>query len=298
MHKQLKEEKDPFALVNAAYFSGGLFLYLPPKTRFEGNLRIIHLIEGLDQPTLLTPRIHFFIGKQASAKIIYTQKSPLKNIWVNAYMDFALEEEATLKLATISEQDAQSHDFLTLRASLKSRSHFKSCGITNGGATSRHDYCVHLQGEEAHASLNGIWNIKQNRQHHVNVWMEHQEPHATSLQKFKGIVSDNGRSSFEGKIYVHKEAQKTEAYQMSNNLLLSEHATAYAKPNLEIFADDVKASHGATVGQLDEESLFYLKSRGIPLSLARNLLIQGFLEEILSFFDEKTIRKEAAEVVT
>ena len=111
--------------------------------------------------------------------------------------------------------------------------------------------------------------------------MEHRAEEARSFQKFKGILSDAARSSFTGLIHVHQEAQRTDSYQLNQNLVLSDRAWAYAKPNLQILADDVKASHGATVGQLDPDSLFYLKSRGIDEAAARALLVTGFTSELI-----------------
>ena len=126
------------------------------------------------------------------------------------------------------------------------------------------------------------------------MFVEHAAPHARSLQKFKGVLKDTAQSSFEGKIFVRPEAQKTEAYQLNHNLLLSEGAIAHAKPNLEIFADDVKASHGATFAQVDEEQLFYLKSRGISAEVASQLLIGGFMQEMIDQIPHDFVRKEVA----
>jgi Fe-S cluster assembly protein SufD len=297
LQKQLKEEKDPFAALNSAYFSEGLFLYLPPKSMCEVPLNIEHVIDHVAQPTLLCPRIHLFAGREAQARFCFSQKNAYAHVWVNSVIDLALEDGAYVALTTLASQHEGAHDFLALRATLKERSVFKSYGVSNGAATSRQDYAIHLLGANAEASLYGVWGLKGNRQHHVNVWMDHQRPSCTSLQKFKGVVADSSRSSFEGKIYVHQEAQKTEAYQMNNNLVLSERASAYAKPNLEIFADDVKASHGATVGQLDEEQLFYLTTRGCPLPLARTLLVRGFTREMIDLMEDQKTKEQALEVI-
>lgn len=156
---------------------------------------------------------------------------------------------------------------------------------------------VRLLGEGGEASLNGVWALKGHNQHHVHVLMEHHETYCTSMQKFKGVVQEQARSSFEGKIYVERKAQKTEAYQMNNNLILGKEASANCKPNLEIFADDVKASHGATIGQMDEEHLFYCKARGIPPHQAHALLVRGFVQEILDLFEEGALREKALEMM-
>lgn len=291
----LKQERDPFAALNGAYFQEGLFLYIPPKYSCEIPLKVMHLIDEVSEPALLAPRIHLFAGKEASAKLLLSQEIDHSHMWLNTFVDLALEERASFRLTTTSWTEKSSYSLFALRATLKKGSRFESCSSTNGGAVSREDYCVRLIGEGAEAALYGVWALKEHRQHHVNVFMEHQEPHCTSLQKFKGALHDRSYSSFEGKIYVHQKAQKTQAYQMNNNLILGEKAAANSKPNLEIFADDVKASHGATTGQLDEEQLFYLTTRGIPTAVARHLLVQGFTGEILDQIQDIKTRQKAYE---
>jgi Fe-S cluster assembly protein SufD len=297
MQKLLREEKDPFAVLNAAYCDRGLFVYIPPKTISETELEIFHFVTPSASPTLVSPRIHLFSGRHSSAKVSFFQETPQASMCINTFLDFSLDEGAFLSFASVSMHDETSHDFLALRASLKERSTFRSCVATNGGETSRHDFLVGLNGEGADASLSGAWHLKGDRQHHVNIFVDHQAPACNSLQKFKGILADASLSSFEGKIYVHDAAQKTSAYQMNHNLLIGESASANSKPNLEIYADDVKASHGATVGQLDKEQIFYLTARGIPQEKAQRLLISGFSQEIVALIENEMLKKKAAEIL-
>ena len=293
LNKRNKEEKDPFAALNGAYYTEGLFIYVPPKYVCASPIRMIHYTEKNSKPIHVCPRVHLFAGKDSLLQLTWEQRGPLERMWVNTYIDCALEEAASVTVSQVHDLPETAHHFLALRATLKSRSSFKSFSVTNGSATSREDYCVRLQGEAASVSLYGVWDLKEHRQHHVNLWIDHQEPSCSSLQKFKGILSDTSRSSFEGKIYVHSKAQKTQAYQMNNNLVLGDKAAANSKPNLEIFADDVKASHGATVGQIDPEHLFYLQARGIPLSMAQKLLVQGFRNEIIDLIPHLHLREKA-----
>ncbi len=295
---QLKEEQDPFAILNGACFSEGLLLYLPPKSHAEKPLKIVHLTHSLEEPALMCPRIHIFAGKDSQGSLHFSQKLTVAHAWANSFIDIALDERANLSFTHLNEQHESAHDFLAVRATLKNRSHFKSFSCTNGGATSRHDYQVRLTESDAEAYLYGVWDLKGARQHHVNVLMQHVEPNCVSLQKFKGVVRESSRSSFEGKIYVNKEAQKTQAYQMNHNLVLDERASAYVKPNLEIFADDVKASHGATVGQLDAEHLFYLRSRGMTQEEAYALLVRGFTREIVESLETPELKQEALAILS
>jgi Fe-S cluster assembly protein SufD len=165
--------------------------------------------------------------------------------------------------------------------------------VTDGAASVRQDFQVALKGENGEAFLNGVWMLKEKREAHVHVIVDHQAPNCHSNQMFKGVLDDNSRSSFEGKILVRSEAQKTDAYQLNNNLLLSNACLAQSKPNLEIFADDVKASHGSTVGQLNKEQLMYMRMRGIPEKEARALLVFGFMEQIIEMITIPSILDKA-----
>ncbi len=277
-HRLAREESDPFALLNSALAKEGLFIYLPPKSvsRFE----ILHVMTEQKSPTVAMPRMHIYAGIEAEAKCCIMHDS--SNLWVNSFVDIALDERANLTLTTILNENEEHWHLDALRATLKRASCFTSYAVAQGGATTRQDYAVQLLEEGAEASLYGVCRLAERRHHHVNVLMEHKAPHCRSLQNFKNVLSGMARTSFEGKIYVHQAAQKTEAYQMNHNLIMSRHAFANSKPNLEIFADDVKASHGSTVGQIDEEQLFYLQTRGIPYAKAKELLVEGFCQEILS----------------
>ena len=176
------------------------------------------------------------------------------------------------------------------RATLKSNATLKHLALTTSGSLNRNRLKLALLGDNASTLLQGLWSLSENHQCHTNVHVEHVFPNCRSLQKFKGVLKKQAQSSFEGKIYVHPEAQKTEAYQLNQNLLLSDAAVANAKPNLEIFADDVKASHGATMSEVDEEQLFYLQSRGLTKERARTLLVSGFIQEILDQIPYPSVR--------
>lgn len=277
----LKEEKDPFAALNGALSSEGLFLYLPPRS--QSQLEVMHVITPQPFPVVTTPRMHIFAGKEAEAKFFLLHEG---EHWINSFVDAALDERAFLTLTTFMKEGEKSWHFDAIRATLKRESRLKTYAVTDGGATSRQDYVVQLLEEGAEASLYGVCQVEERRHHHVNVLMRHHAPRCRSLQHFRNVLKEGSRTSFEGKIHVGQAAQKTEAFQMNHNLILSRHAVANSKPNLEIFADDVKASHGSTTGQLDEQQLFYLQSRGIPKKEAKALLIKGFCQEILDQIEQ------------
>lgn len=281
----LKEELDPFAILNLAIHQKGLFFYVPPKCLIEAPIQTLFLTQG-DQ-TFAPSRIQLFAGAQSEMKWISTIAG---NGVHNTMIDLAMEEGGQFDHLDIPYSDAGWH-LNYLRASLKRDCRLKNLAITRGPRLTRHSLKAVLKGENADALLQGLWQLDHIAQSHTHVEVEHAAPMARSLQKFKGVLAGNSQSSFEGKIFVRPIAQKTEAYQLNQNLLLSDHAIANAKPNLEIFADDVKASHGATVSQVDEESLFYLKSRGIAEPEAKKLLIEGFVREITDQIPYASIRE-------
>lgn len=278
----IKEECDPFAMLNAALHQAGIFIYLPPKCVVESPIQIIHLIDAQSLPLLMMPKIQIFSGAHSQAIFsVSTIHHAGNHYCINQMTDLTLEEGAHLQYAQIEKGLPDVWMLDAVRANLKRNSSFKCVHFTDGAATVRHDYRLTLTGENAEASLNGVWVLSQKKEAHSNVLVDHRAPHCRSTQLFKGVLSDLSRSSFEGKILVQKEAQKTDAFQLNNNLLLSDRANADSKPNLEIFADDVKASHGATIGQLDNDLLFYMKARGLKEKEAKNFLVESFCREVI-----------------
>ena len=298
--KNLKEEKDPFAALNGALHSQGAFLYFPPKCIVETPIQILHLVHqtgGEDQKKItpmLNPRLQVFVGPHSQVSLIQSQKNLNDNSYfVNQLSEFVIDEGAHLQLTqNLIEEAPNVWHFEALRATLKQNSTLKTICITTGSETIRNDYHVVLAGENGEAELNHVSLLSVKRQAHTHVFIDHQAPHCRSHQLFKTVLNDFSRSSFEGKIMVRQAAQKTEAFQLNNNLILSDHAHADSKPNLEIFADDVKASHGATVGQLDVDQLFYMKTRGISSGAAKNLLIYGFCEQIIEKIPLLSLQEE------
>jgi Fe-S cluster assembly protein SufD len=232
----------------------GLFVYVPPGCVHELQLSS-------------TPRMYLFLGKGASLA--------LKEQGTGGNCDIYLEEDAVLTITDRTDGPRAMRATLARAARLTATSYAR--------ASVRHQHHIVLQGEEASAELRGLYDLTNQQESFIQILMEHRAPHCRSRQHFKFVLQDRSRSSFEGKIYVHQAAQKTESYQLVQNLLLSDEVSAAAKPNLEIFADDVKASHGATFTQLQPEELFYFRSRGLSEQEAKELLRKGFCQEILNF---------------
>ena len=280
--KLLKEETDPFALLNLSLHEGGAFVYFPPHVVLEAPLQCLFLSHS-DAPQVILPRLHLVLGKYSQASLVTTalDQSPGVSHLFSPSIDCVLEESARLQLFNHTESAPFGWSFKTVRATLKKNAHLYSLSVTEGSKIKRTSYKVHLKGENAEVELKGLSLLAGNRTAHTHVKVEHEAPHTRSMQLFKGVLKDVSQSSFEGKIFVREEAQKTEAYQLNNHLILSPGAVANSKPGLEIFADDVKASHGATISQIAPEPLFYLKSRGIDSDVAQQLLVRAFCREVV-----------------
>lgn len=296
--KDLDEETDPFALINIILSETGLFFYVPPHVQVDVPVQCLYFLSS-DRPTFINPRIRFILGRGAKLQWFY-EHTCLKDFeyFSNGSIDIVLEEGASFEQVGLLSSCPPGWCFETTRVTQKRDSQFKSTTCTTGTKSVRQDFKISLVGENASCDLKGAALLSDNLQSHVNILMDHQAPHCRSNQHFKNILADASRSSFEGKIYVHPKAQKTEAYQLNNNLLLSETAIANSKPNLEIFADDVKASHGSTVTQMNPEHLHYLKTRGVAAETAKKLLLNSFSREILSQITLASARDRMEELVT
>lgn len=277
MTRCLKEETDPFAALNGAFQGKGAFLYVPPHTILEQPLELLHL---LTQSELANSRIHMYIGRGSKLTLSQTIQETTKASFLNSLIDVVLDENAEFTFLTQDSLSCESRSLQAIRILQKKESRSKVMSLSKGSSLSRLSVRVQLLEENSSTYIQGLSQLEGERQHHAHVFVEHIAPDCQSNQHFKQVLYDRSRGSFEGKIFVHSKAQKTESYQKSATLLLSPHAAMYAKPNLEIFADDVKASHGATIGQLDPEQLFYLLSRGLNRQDAERWLIQGFCADM------------------
>lgn len=273
----LQEEKNPYALLNSAFSEEGLFLYIPPGKTVEMDWILPTLVEG----ALHSPRAEIFLGKGAHLAIRYRHRGE-GSYFYNQHLSLSLDEGATASIDEHLEHSSEGFAMHTVRARLKKEAAFKHFTFTKGARMERHDLQAVLEGEGSNADLKGLSMPSGKDEVHHYITMRHEAPRCHSNQHYKTALMERSRSSFEGKIFVEKEAQLTEAYQLNNNLLLSPKAQAMSKPNLEILADDVKASHGATCARPKEEELFYLQTRGLSQKEAEHHLARGFCMELAS----------------
>lgn len=285
----ITKEKNPFVLLNQS-LSSGLFLYIPPGTIIDSPITLASYIRD---SWISCPFVLLFVG--AGAKVTLCMDEELStyhnDFLVSSHFQIYIAEGASVSYYyTDMAKNTAAWTMHSIRAVLQRDSSFSAISLCSGQQTHHQDIAVSLEGENATADVRGLWALQSNQQSHINVLISHISPHTRSYQHFKGVNCGKSQSSFEGKIYVHPEAQKTEAYQLSHQLLLSDSAIANAKPNLEIFADDVKASHGATISKLSREELFYLQTRGLSEKDALSCLLQGYYREILHLVSLPSVR--------
>lgn len=284
--EQAKEENNPFHLLNQSE-TEGVFVYLPPGKEVKRVVQSIHFIKTTQNIRdkgflVLGGRIHLFLGKNSRLRWVNTEISNGESMfWSHRLFDLSLEEGATFSLIEERSREGQMGYYLNaLRAKLKKRASLHHFSLSKGVQKEYRDIRVKLLGEESEANLKGLSLLSGKSHVETKALVQHQVERTKSNQKFKTVLEGRAHFSFSGEIRVEKEAQKTEAYQLSNALLLSNEAVAISRPNLQIFADDVKASHGATISIPREEELFYLKSRGIHEEEAKKHLTLGFCREL------------------
>lgn len=285
--KALARETTLFPLINEALCEDGLFFHVTKDA--DAPIWIDDVIEN--SSAIMLRKIVIYVSKGRHVDFVL-QRKLLSNVSSNFVIEVVLDKGAHARIIDLSLKGAEdSCSMMHIRAQVKEEAHFAHYSATNGGALYRTDFHVELLGERSEADLRGVWMLDQKRTSHIDIRIEHKAENTRSNQHFKGILKDKSRSTFDGKIYVESQAQKTEAYQLNNNLILDNGATAFSKPNLEIFADDVKASHGATITELNEDEIFYLRTRGIGKKQAKELLTKGFTDAIVNqFFNEEAKR--------
>lgn len=241
-----------------------------------------------------TPRLKIILEEGAQATVV-ERHTGQGAYWKNMVTEITLGANARLNHIRVQGDSTDAVQTNMVSITMEKDSYINSFSLNLGGKMTRHDIHVLLNGSGIECFLNGV-NLLKDKQHgDTTILMEHTAPHCHSNQFYRSILDDAARGVFQGKVHVHQTAQKTDGYQLSNALLLSPKAEMDTKPELEIYADDVKCSHGATTGQLDEEPLFYLRSRGLTEKEARLLLIQAFVDEVVDKIVDENLQIEIKE---
>jgi Fe-S cluster assembly protein SufD len=296
--KHLDYEDDFFGALNTAFIEDGGFVWVPPGAAVERPVHLIYVSTKTSSPAVTFPRNLIIVDESSESAVVEEYVSlGGEEYFTNAVTEIVAGAGAVLEHYRVVRDSTKAYNVGTVRAQLARSANVSCHGVLLGGALVRNNMHPVLAGEGAECLLNGVF-MPGGKQHMDNfMWVEHVSPHCDSRQFYNGILKESASGVFSGRIVVHKDAQKTDAKQTNRNLLLSDGAQVDSKPQLEIYADDVKCTHGATIGQLDEESIFYLRSRGIPAETARTLLLFGFAGENLERMRQEPIRRYVVDLI-
>lgn len=278
----IHEFNDAFAQLNIALANQGLFIYVPANKHIEKAIQINTICSTSGYAMV---QCHHIIVAQQFAKInlieTFSSQESTHAYLLNTVCEITVGENAAVNYYKLQIENELAVQINATQVTQLQQSHFDTNTVTIGGKWLRNNLNIELKGINCESHLNGLQLL--HKQQHVDnhTLVDHQMPHCESNQLYKGILNDKSTGVFNGKIFVRKDAQKTNAYQSSKNMLLSDDATMNTKPQLEIYADDVKCSHGSSTGQIDENALFYLKARGIGTDSAKALLMYAFAVDVI-----------------
>jgi Fe-S cluster assembly protein SufD len=284
--------------LNTAFLQSGVFLWIPKNVKLETPLQITFVSDAGDPKRASFPRLLVVAEENSSATLVESFVSVGDEIhFTNAIAEIVLKDGARFEHYRLQNERRNVYHVAATAAELGRASSYDATSINLGAQLARHDISVVMDHEGAECWVDGLYVAGANQHTDTHSVIDHKQPHCTSRQLYKGILDGNARAVFNGKIFVREGAQKTDAMQTNKNLLLSEQARVDTKPQLEIYADDVKCAHGAAVGQIDDEELFYLQTRGMNPELARSLLTYGFAEEVIGKIKIDSIRSQLDDAV-
>ncbi|MGA2654954.1 MAG: Fe-S cluster assembly protein SufD [Gammaproteobacteria bacterium] len=292
MGQAIQHENHPFASLCDALAQNGVVIFVPENTIIEKPIHVLYVSSKNCANCANHLRNLIVVGKNSSATVIehYVDLDDVV-YFTNSVTEIILEHNASLSHYKIEQEGNKSFHIGSIHSKQNQGSHLCSYAVTLCGNFSRHDFNAHLVGENAQCTMNGLY-FTHNQQHvDYHTLVNHDVPQCTSRSLYKGILADKSTTVFNGKVVVKQGAQKTQAMQGNHNLLLTSQCEANSKPELEIYTDDVKCTHGATTGQLDEEALFFLQARGIALSKARRMLIRAFANDIFNQMSANIVRE-------
>jgi Fe-S cluster assembly protein SufD len=272
-----------FASLNDAVFEDGAFISIAANQSIDDPINLLYISSEHASPTASFPRTLIVAGENSRSTIVESYVGLAESVYLTSPVtEVFVMESAVIDHYKLQKESLNAYHLGTMHVTLGKSSVFSSHGITLGGSISRNDISAYMGGEYAECTLNGLYLANGRRIVDNHTTIDHAVPNCPSHEVYKGILNDAARGVFNGKIFVREDAQKTDAKQTNKTLLLSDTAQIYTKPQLEIFADDVRCTHGATIGQLDNDQLFYLQARGIGKEDARNLLVYAFASDVIN----------------
>jgi len=296
--KYSNHRQEAFTALNTAFASEGIFLHVAPDAFVEEPIYIFHIFDPQNEPHQVHPRHLLVIGKNSQVKIVESHHSLSDGpVFNNSVTEVILKEGSRLDLIKVQDDNLHSIRIHRTQIHQEKQSILNSYSLDLGGAMVRNNLTVSLNGANCESNLFGFYLASGNQLIDNHTSIEHLKPDCNSNELYKGILSGKARGVFSGTIYVARDAQRTNAFQSNKNLLLSTEADVNSKPQLKIFADDVKCTHGATIGQLDDEAIFYLQQRGIDPAEAQNLLRLAFAGEVLDKMSPDIVRTHVQELI-
>ncbi len=292
-------DKNGFAALNTAFASDGAFIHVPAKTRVERPIQVLYWTVSDGEPVMVHPRSLVVVDDGGSVQLVETYAGPGGDLYLsNPVTEVIIGDAASVACYRVQRESEAAYHVATTHSRQGRDSRYVLHTVPFGAALTRHDIRMVLDGEGGEGILNGLYIAGASQHVDHNTVIEHAKAHCESHEYFNGVLDDRAHAVFNGRIVVRPGAQKTDSKQTNNNLLLSEDARADSQPQLEIYADDVRCTHGATLGPLDENAMFYLQSRGIDTDSARQMLTYGFGAEILERMELKGAREYLDDLVT
>jgi Fe-S cluster assembly protein SufD len=287
-----------FVDLNGAFFEDRVTIRIAAGTIVAAPLHVLSIVVPESTPILVAPRLAIDAGEASQVTVIESYATVgAGTALVTAVTDITLQAGALLDHVKIQRESGAVFHLASTFVSLGRASTFTSQAITFGGRIARNDIVAVLDGEGAECTLNGLYLADGDAVVDTHTTIDHAKPHCPSHEVYKGVLGGRAKAVFNGKIIVRPDAQKTDAKQTNKALLLTDDAQVNTKPQLEIFADDVKCTHGAAIGQLDDDAMFYLRARGIPEFDARSLLIHAFAGQVLDGIKVDAVRKRVQQVM-
>jgi Fe-S cluster assembly protein SufD len=289
-------DDSPFAALNTAFLDDGANIAIADSVILNRPVHLVFLSVG-EVRGVSHPRILIRIGKKSKAQVIESYLGVGDTYFTNAITQIDVDANAELDHHKLQHEQVGAMHLAATHVTQQAQSNFRSHYFSFGASLSRNEINCKLDGERIETTLNGLYMPTGNQLMDCRTRIDHTKPNCNSYELYKGILDDEARGVFNGKIFVHQDAQKTDAKQSNQAILLSDDAVVNTKPQLEIYADDVRCTHGATIGELDEKALYYLRSRGVPLELARKMLIFAFANDVVLAVKVPAVRRHLESIL-
>lgn len=295
----LNKSDDAFSLLNTAFYREGIFIHVPKNTVVAKPFLILHINDAQQKQVVSHTRMLVTVETGSAVSIIEKSDSVGEYPCFHTFTEeIIVEEDATFDYCKVQNDGGLIHQVSNTTIWQSDASKVNTFTLTLNGQLIRNNLSIVIDGEHCESHFHGLYLVTGNTLVDNHTVVDHQKPNSFSNELYKGIMAENSKGVFNGKIYVRPHAQKTNAFQSNRNILMSESATINTKPQLEIWADDVKCSHGCTTGQLDDEALFYLQARGIPYDSARAMLLYAFALDVVALIKNDTLKSYVDGLIT